>query len=136
MQVSDFLMRTKSRRFPSIEKDMKMVLAHCGSLFLDPAALTEVGGCTGSAVSCLLQVEKHFPHRSLYSARRSVCTPSTVKVVSCMGHYLARTVGDCSLLVVASTVWLGFCARSIMRWWSWRRYMHTPSSVQEHRWRR
>ena len=42
MQVRDFLMRVRSRRFPSIEKDMKMVLAHCGSLFLDPAALAKV----------------------------------------------------------------------------------------------
>ena len=40
-QVSDFLMRVKSRRFPSIEKDMKMVLAHCGSLLLDPASLCQ-----------------------------------------------------------------------------------------------
>ena len=41
-QVSDFLMRVKSGRFPSIEKDMKMVLAHCGSLCLDPASLLQV----------------------------------------------------------------------------------------------
>ncbi len=41
-QVRDFLQRVKSKRFPSIEKDMSMVLAHCGSLFLDPAALQEV----------------------------------------------------------------------------------------------
>ena len=41
-QVTDFLMRVKSRRFPSIEKDMKMVLAHCGSLLLDPTALCQV----------------------------------------------------------------------------------------------
>lgn len=40
--VRDFLMRCKSNRFPSIEKDMKMALAHCGSLLLDPAALQEV----------------------------------------------------------------------------------------------
>jgi type III protein arginine methyltransferase len=40
--VRDFLMRCRSGRFPSIEKDMKMVLAHCGSLFLDPGALQEV----------------------------------------------------------------------------------------------
>ncbi len=42
LQVRDFLMRVKSQRFPTIEKDLKMVLAHCGSLFLDPAALSEV----------------------------------------------------------------------------------------------
>ena len=41
-QVSDFLMRVKNKRFPTIEKDMKMVLAHCGSLFLDPASLMQV----------------------------------------------------------------------------------------------
>ncbi len=41
-QVSDFLQRVRSRRFPPIEKDMRMVLAHCGSLLLDPAALQEV----------------------------------------------------------------------------------------------
>ena len=45
-QVRDFLMRVKSKRFPSIEKDMRMVLAHAGSLFLDPAALQVSGwGC-------------------------------------------------------------------------------------------
>ena len=41
-QVRDFLQRVRSRRFPSIELDMKMVLAHCGSLLLDPAAVQEV----------------------------------------------------------------------------------------------
>jgi len=35
-------MRVRCRRFPPIEKDMKMVLAHCGSLFLDPASLADV----------------------------------------------------------------------------------------------
>lgn len=40
--VTDFLQRVKSRRFPPIEKDMGMVLAHCGSLLLDPAAVQEV----------------------------------------------------------------------------------------------
>ena len=42
MQVTDFLQRVKSQRFPSIEKDMKMVLSHCGSLLLDSAALCQV----------------------------------------------------------------------------------------------
>lgn len=41
--VSDFLQRCKSGRFPPIYKDVAMVLAHCGSLFLDPAALEEAG---------------------------------------------------------------------------------------------
>lgn len=40
--VRDFLMRVRCKRFPPIEKDMKMVLAHCGSLLLDPATLAEV----------------------------------------------------------------------------------------------
>ena len=40
--MRDFLQRVRSRRFPSIELDMKMVLAHCGSLLLDPAAVQEV----------------------------------------------------------------------------------------------
>lgn len=40
--VTDFLQRVKSKRFPPIEKDMRMVLAHCGSLLLDPASLEEV----------------------------------------------------------------------------------------------
>ncbi|KAK3259597.1 hypothetical protein CYMTET_31413 [Cymbomonas tetramitiformis] len=40
--VSDFLMRLKCKRFPPIEKDMKMILAHCGSLFLDPQVLADV----------------------------------------------------------------------------------------------
>lgn len=35
-------MRVRSKRFPPIEKDMKMILAHCGSLFLDPKSLAEV----------------------------------------------------------------------------------------------
>ena len=35
-------MRVRCRRFPPIEKDLKLVLAHCGSLFLDPASLAEV----------------------------------------------------------------------------------------------
>jgi protein arginine N-methyltransferase 7 len=39
--VKDFLMRVTCRRFPPIEKDLRMVLAHCGSLFLDPASLAE-----------------------------------------------------------------------------------------------
>jgi type III protein arginine methyltransferase len=46
-QVRDFLQRVKCGRFPPIEKDMKMVAAHCGSLFLDPAALSQVpAACT------------------------------------------------------------------------------------------
>ena len=40
--VNDFLMRLRSKRFAPIEKDMRMILAHCGSLFLDPEALTDV----------------------------------------------------------------------------------------------
>ena len=48
LQVRDFLQRVRSRRFPPIESDMRMVLAHCGSLLLDPAALHEVRG------SCLI----------------------------------------------------------------------------------
>ena len=41
-QVKDFLQRVRGKRFPPIEKDMKMVLAHCGSLFLDPGCTSEV----------------------------------------------------------------------------------------------
>lgn len=41
--VRDFLMRCRSKRFPPIEKDVNMVLAHCGSLFLDTAAVQEAG---------------------------------------------------------------------------------------------
>ena len=41
--VRDFLQRCRSKRFPSIEKDVNMVLAHCGSLFLDAAAVQEAG---------------------------------------------------------------------------------------------
>lgn len=36
-------MRCKSQRFPSIQKDINMVLAHCGSLFLDPVSLEQAG---------------------------------------------------------------------------------------------
>ena len=42
LQVQDFLMRVRSKRFPSIEEDMKMLQAHCGSLLLDPAILVKV----------------------------------------------------------------------------------------------
>jgi len=49
LQVTNFLQRVKSRRFPTIEKDMKMVLAHCGSLFLHPASLMQAS-CTASAM--------------------------------------------------------------------------------------
>lgn len=41
--LRDFLMRCRSGRFPSIEKDINMVLAHCGSLFLDPESVSEAG---------------------------------------------------------------------------------------------
>ena len=40
--VNDFLMRLKSKRFPPIEKEMRMILAHSGNLFLDPAVISEV----------------------------------------------------------------------------------------------
>ena len=36
------MQRCRSGRFPSIEEDMKIVLAHCGSLQLDPAVLLKV----------------------------------------------------------------------------------------------
>ena len=62
--VSDFLMRCKSRRFPTIEKDMKMVLAHCGSLFLDPAALTEVGD---TSIPCICKLMLQFCRTALTS---------------------------------------------------------------------
>jgi protein arginine N-methyltransferase 7 len=41
--VRDFLQRARSGRFPPIARDVRMVLAHCGSLFLDPAAVAEAG---------------------------------------------------------------------------------------------
>ena len=41
-QVKEFLMRVRCGRFPPIEKDFRMILAHCGSLFLDPEALGDV----------------------------------------------------------------------------------------------
>lgn len=40
--VNDFLMRLRCKRFAPIEKDMKMILAHCGNLFLEPRSLTDV----------------------------------------------------------------------------------------------
>ena len=49
-------MRVKSRRFPTIEKDMKMVLAHCGSLYLDPAFLMQVRFTGYSSTSMHLQI--------------------------------------------------------------------------------
>lgn len=47
LQVRDFLQRVKCGRFPPIEKDMRMVAAHCGSLFLDPAALSQASTVFG-----------------------------------------------------------------------------------------
>ncbi|GMH43344.1 hypothetical protein BSKO_11266 [Bryopsis sp. KO-2023] len=41
--VQDFLVRCKSKRFPSVQEDMDIVQSHCGSLFLDPASLTDIG---------------------------------------------------------------------------------------------
>ena len=35
-------MRLKCKRFPPIEKDMKMVLAQCGALYLDPGILQTI----------------------------------------------------------------------------------------------
>lgn len=40
--VNDFLMRLRCKRFAPIEKDMKMILAHCGALFLEPHSLTDI----------------------------------------------------------------------------------------------
>ena len=42
LQVQDFLARLRSKRLPSIEEDMAMLQAHCGSLLLDPAVLAQV----------------------------------------------------------------------------------------------
>ncbi|MEW5319762.1 MAG: hypothetical protein WDW38_010893 [Sanguina aurantia] len=39
--IADFLQRLPSGRFPSVAADMKILSAHCGSLFLDPQALAE-----------------------------------------------------------------------------------------------
>lgn len=64
LQVRDFLMRVKCGRFPPIEKDFKMVLAHCGSLFLDPAALQLVRRCLfglfWSVFICVLCAQQPF----------------------------------------------------------------------------
>ena len=35
-------MRLRCKRFAPIEKDMKMILAHCGNLFVEPRSLTEI----------------------------------------------------------------------------------------------
>lgn len=40
--VRDFLMRLRGKRFPPIEKDMAMILAHCGNLYLEPRCLQDV----------------------------------------------------------------------------------------------
>ena len=40
--VGDYLMRLQSKRFPPIEKEMRMILAHCGNLFGDPATIADV----------------------------------------------------------------------------------------------
>ena len=40
--VGDYLMRLRSKRFPPIEKEMRMILAHCGNLFGDPATIADV----------------------------------------------------------------------------------------------
>lgn len=40
--VQDLLQRLPSGRFPSVEADLKLMQAHCGALFLEPAGLAEV----------------------------------------------------------------------------------------------
>ena len=59
-QVRDFLQRVKCGRFPPIEKDMRMVAAHCGSLFLDPASLAQVK-CRSYVVGQNRWVTGHAP---------------------------------------------------------------------------
>lgn len=71
-------MRVKSKRFPSIEKDMKMVLAHCGSLFLDPASLCQVylkvsADAEDQADACLIAVGHE--HSCAKSNGRCQCMP-------------------------------------------------------------
>ena len=69
-------MRVKSRRFPTIEKDMKMVLAHCGSLFLDPASLMQV--LVPSSLQDLLSCTQ--PHMDACAGSMHAC-PTTVPVL-------------------------------------------------------
>ena len=65
-------MRVKSKRFPTIEKDMKMVLAHCGSLFLDPASLMQV------LVQCSPQIRS-----AIHDLRVSACAGSVHICLAC-----------------------------------------------------
>lgn len=77
-------MRVKSRRFPPIEKDFAMVLAHCGSLFLDPAALQQVRAlhavllllCHGAGP---LRLAVLGPSRAATGARCACCALSALR---------------------------------------------------------
>ena len=51
--VRDFLQRVKSKRFPPIEEDLRIPLAHSGSLILDVAALQQV---RGSVCCCFIHL--------------------------------------------------------------------------------
>lgn len=86
-QVRDFLQRVKCGRFPPIEKDMRMVAAHCGSLFLDPTALTQVQSfVVGRDFIEKLQLlhlifpELHLPHRHSVPLSRHPIPPSASRL--------------------------------------------------------
>ena len=55
--VRDFLMRC--HRFPTIEKDVNMVLAHCGSLFLDSESVQEAGQKLSTLQKLVLDSKKN-----------------------------------------------------------------------------
>ena len=40
--VKEFVQKCRGDRYPTIERDMRMLVAHCGSLFLDTMALQEI----------------------------------------------------------------------------------------------
>lgn len=107
-QVSDFLMRVKSGRFPSIEKDMKLALSHCGSLLLDPSSLCQVDSPLVNLASfyelCLTNLTSH-------EVISQSCSPSTYQDSYSTQRYHAQTSpqqAKSSERIRAHTVWWVF----------------------------
>ena len=68
--VNEMLQRVPCRRFPPIARDLRRMLAHCGSLLLDPAALAEV-----LHELVLLETFCLLPEQSPYASTSAVSKP-------------------------------------------------------------
>lgn len=86
-------MRVRCKRFPPIEKDMKMILAHCGSLFLDPRSLAEarLGPssshlCASSSSRCRRRCPSYWRRLLLLVASSPpACSPAAVVAMNMKG---------------------------------------------------